>query len=96
MLIINDNFIPVIISFWIVFIGGEFYRKIIYPLINEINELKKKQNILYGSIQKLKLVIDIDKDTKDDLSNDFKILRREFDVLCKKYNKRFDKDSNEE
>jgi hypothetical protein len=60
-----------------VFIVGEFYRKLIYPLINEINELKKKQDILYESMQKLKIVIDIDKDTKDKLSIDLKILRRE-------------------
>ena len=77
MLLTNANFIPVVISLWFVFIVGEFYRKLIYPLINEINELKKKQDILYESIQKLKIVIDIDKDTKDKLSTDLKMLKRE-------------------
>jgi hypothetical protein len=77
MFLTNANFIPVVISLWFVFIAGEFYRKLIYPLINEINELKKKQDILYESIQKLKIVIDIDKDTKDKLSTDVKMLKRE-------------------
>ena len=72
MFLTNTNFIPVVISLWFVFIVGEFYRKLIYPLINDINELKKKQDILYESIQKLKIVIDIDKDTKDKLSTDLK------------------------
>jgi hypothetical protein len=77
MFLTNANFIPVVISLWFAFIAGEFYRKLIYPLINEINELKKKQDILYESIQKLKIVIDIDKDTKDKLSTDVKMLKRE-------------------
>jgi len=88
---INFLFDGIYISFWFFLIGREYYRKLISPLINEMNELKKKHDILYESMQKLKIIIDIDKDTEDDVSNNLKMLQREIDSIHRVLSKRLNK-----
>jgi hypothetical protein len=89
--LINFLFDGIYISFWFFLIGREYYGKFISPLITEINDLKKKQDILYESMQKLKIIIDIDKDTEDDMSTNIKMLKRDLDSTYRVFSKRLDK-----
>jgi hypothetical protein len=89
--LVNFIFDGIYISFWFFLIGREYYRKLISPLINEMNELKKKQDILYESMQKLKVIIDIDKDAEDDMSTNINMLKRDLDSTYRVFSKRLDK-----
>jgi len=92
------------ICFWFIVLGREY----IYPLKQDIDDLKNTQDILYRSIQTLKTIIDIDKEHKTDLCNQVKDIKTELDTLritfetrINKFEKEFiseeeNKDSEEE
>jgi ribosomal protein L24 len=88
MNVTNSNFINNIlleglyISLWVCFLTISIYRQQI--LIKEINSLKKKQDILFESIQKLKIIIDIDKETEDIVSTNVAILQNKLNDIEKR------------
>ena len=88
MNVTTDNFINNILleglylSLWICFLAINIYRQQI--LIKEIDRLKKKQDILFESIQKLKIIIDIDKETEDILSANVAILQNKLNDIEKR------------
>ena len=88
MNVTTDNFINNILleglylSLWICFLAINIYRQQI--LIKEIDRLKKKQDILFESIQKLKIIIDIDKETEDTVSANVAILQNKLNDIEKR------------
>ena len=88
MNVTTDNFINNIlleglcISLWVCFLAINIYRQQI--LIKEIDRLKKKQDILFESIQKLKIIIDIDKETEDIVSANVAILQNKLNDIEKR------------
>ena len=88
MNVTTDNFINNILleglylSLWVCFLAINIYRQQI--LIKEIDRLKKKQDILFESIQKLKIIIDIDKETEDILSANVAILQNKLNDIEKR------------
>ena len=88
MNVTTDNFINNILleglylSLWVCFLAISIYRQQI--LIKEIDRLKKKQDILFESIQKLKIIIDIDKETEDIVSANVAILQNKLNDIEKR------------
>ena len=88
MNVTTDNFINNILleglylSLWVCFLAINIYRQQI--LIKEINSLKKKQDILFESIQQLKIIIDIDKETEDIVSANVAILQNKLNDIEKR------------
>ena len=88
MNVTTDNFINNILleglylSLLVCFLAINIYRQQI--LIKEIDRLKKKQDILFESIQKLKIIIDIDKETEDIVSANVTILQNKLNDIEKR------------
>ena len=88
MNVTTDNFINNILleglylSLLVCFLAINIYRQQI--LIKEIDRLKKKQDILFESIQKLKIIIDIDKETEDTVSANVAILQNKLNDIEKR------------
>jgi hypothetical protein len=76
------------LSLWVCFLAINIYRQQI--LIKEIDSLKKKQDILFESIQKLKIIIDIDKETEDIVSANVAILQNQLNDIDKRIEKRIE------
>jgi ribosomal protein L24 len=91
MNVTTDNFINNILleglylSLLVCFLAINIYRQQI--LIKEIACLKKKQDILFESIQKLKIIIDIDKETEDIVSANVAILQNKLNDIEKRIEK---------
>jgi hypothetical protein len=64
-------------------------------LTQEIDRLKKKQDILFESIQKLKIIIDIDKETEDIVSANVAILQTQLNDIDKRIEKRIEESLEE-
>jgi hypothetical protein len=79
------------VSLWILFVLSEFYNNFIVPLKRDADTCKKKHDILYESIQKLKTIVDIDKGTLDTLEVNFDLLKRDIDVMYSSLSKRINK-----
>jgi len=73
------------LSLWVCFLAINIYRQRIF--IKDINNLKKKQDILFESIQKLKIIIDIDKETEDIVSANVAILQNQLNNIDKRIEK---------
>lgn len=88
MNVTTDNFINNILleglylSLLVCFLAINIYRQQI--LIKEIDRLKKKQDILFESIQKLKIIIDIDKEAEDIVSANVAILQNKLNDIEKR------------
>ena len=88
MNVTTDNFINNILleglylSLLVCFLAINIYRQ--QNLIKEIDRLKKKQDILFESIQKLKIIIDIDKETEDIVSANVAILQNKLNDIEKR------------
>lgn len=81
------------LSLWVCFLAINIYRQQI--LIKEIDSLKKKQDILFESIQKLKIIIDIDKETEDIVSANVAILQNQLNDIDKRIEKRIEESLEE-
>jgi len=81
------------LSLWVCFLAISIYRQQI--LIKEIDRLKKKQDILFESIQKLKIIIDIDKETEDIVSANVAILQTQLNDIDKRIEKRIEESLEE-
>ena len=88
MNVTTDNFINNILleglylSLLVCFLAINIYRQQI--LVKEINRLKKKQDILFESMQKLKIIIDIDKEAEDIVSANVAILQNKLNDIEKR------------
>ena len=82
------------LSLWVCFLAISIYRQQI--LIKEIDSLKKKQDILFESIQKLKIIIDIDKETEDIVSANVAILQTKLNDIDKRIEKRIEESLEKE
>ena len=76
------------LSLWVCFLAISIYRQ--QMLTQEIDRLKKKQDILFESIQKLKIIIDIDKETEDIVSANVAILQTQLNDIDKRIEKRIE------
>ena len=87
MNVTTDNFINNILleglylSLLVCFLAINIYIQQI--LIKEIDRLKKKQDILFESMQKLKIIIDIDKEAEDIVSANVAILQNKLNDIEK-------------
>lgn len=81
------------LSLWVCFLAINIYRQQI--LIKDIDSLKKKQDILFESIQKLKIIIDIDKETEDIVSANVAILQNQLNDIDKRIEKRIEESLEE-
>ena len=81
------------LSLWVCFLAINIYRQQI--LIKDIDSLKKKQDILFESIQKLKIIIDIDKETEDIVSANVAILQTQLNDIDKRIEKRIEESLEE-
>ena len=80
---INNNLLEgLYLSLLVCFLAINIYIQQI--LIKEIDRLKKKQDILFESIQKLKIIIDIDKETEDTVSANVAILQNKLNDIEKR------------
>ena len=80
---INNNLLEgLYLSLLVCFLAINIYRQQI--LIKEINRLKKKQDILFESMQKLKIIIDIDKEAEDIVSANVAILQNKLNDIEKR------------
>ena len=88
MNVTTDNFINNILleglylSLLVCFLAINIYIQQI--LIKEIDRLKKKQDILFESMQKLKIIIDIDKEAEDIVSANVAILQNKLNDIEKR------------
>ena len=74
------------LSLWVCFLAINIYRQQI--VIKKIDNLKKKQDILFESIQKLKIIIDIDKETENIVSANVAILQTQLNDIDKRMEER--------
>ena len=81
------------LSLWVCFLAINIYRQQI--LIKDIDSLKKKQDILFESIQKLKIIIDIDKETEDIVSANVAILQTQLNDIDKRIEKRIEESESD-
>ena len=81
------------LSLWVCFLAINIYRQ--QMLTQEIDSLKKKQDILFESIQKLKIIIDIDKETEDIVSANVAILQTKLNDIDKRIEKRIEESLEE-
>ena len=81
------------LSLWVCFLAINIYRQQI--LIKDIDSLKKKQDILFESIQKLKIIIDIDKETEDIVSANVAILQNQLNDIDKRIEKRIEESESD-
>ena len=99
MNVTTDNFINNILleglylSLLVCFLAINIYIQQI--LIKEIDRLKKKQDILFESIQKLKIIIDIDKEAEDIVSANVAILQTQLNDIDKRIEKRIEESLEE-
>jgi ribosomal protein L24 len=100
MNVTTDNFINntllegLYLSLLVCFLAINIYRQQI--LIKEINSLKKKQDILFESIQQLKIIIDIDKETEDIVSTNVAILQNKLNDIEKRIEESLEDSESEE
>jgi hypothetical protein len=85
--LLNESLCIIYFSFW--YYGCFYIIKYAYTklcvnsLVNSSNELNKKQDILFDAIQKLKIIVDIDKKTTNRLLSEFNKLKIQMDNVEK-------------